>query len=262
MSELTKNPRGILFSRTLTNLNYQFQGQIHKADKMGEESIRMIEATGDTFTKGALYAHHGTALYYKGLFDDAEKCILEGLPLCEKNSMVTYVGWASYHMGWMYFSMGEYKKAKEYFDKGVSLAEKNKQFSSWVIVGKASSAMAREYDNERDINISEIVESSKNIKLKVCEGWVERCIGHILLHMGGDHLTDAEIWIKNTIDASTRKGMRWWLAADHALYADWFKKKGDIQAAKEQLIKAIDLFRECGADGWVTITEEKLAGLM
>ena len=51
----------------------------------------------------------------------------------------------------------------------------------------------------------------------------------------------------------------WNLAKDHALYADWFKKKGDVQGAKEQLTKAIDLFRECGADGWVTRTEKALA---
>jgi len=56
-------------------------------------------------------------------------------------------------------------------------------------------------------------------------------------------------------------GIPWYLGKDYALYADWFKKKGDIQGAKEQLTKAIDLFRECGADGWVTRTEKTLADL-
>lgn len=51
------------------------------------------------------------------------------------------------------------------------------------------------------------------------------------------------------------------IANDHALYADWFKKKGDKTGAKEQLTKAIDLFRECSADGWVTRTEKALAKL-
>jgi hypothetical protein len=55
--------------------------------------------------------------------------------------------------------------------------------------------------------------------------------------------------------------MRWNLASDHALYADWFKKKGDLLGAKEQLTKAIDLFQECGADGWVTRAEKSLAEL-
>lgn len=48
------------------------------------------------------------------------------------------------------------------------------------------------------------------------------------------------------------------LGKDHALYADWFKKKGDIQGAMEQLTKAIDLFKKCGADGWVARTEKAL----
>jgi hypothetical protein len=54
---------------------------------------------------------------------------------------------------------------------------------------------------------------------------------------------------------------KWNLARDQALYADWFKKRSDITKAKEQLTKAIDLFRECGAHGWVTKMEQKLASL-
>ena len=49
------------------------------------------------------------------------------------------------------------------------------------------------------------------------------------------------------------------LAKSNALYAYWFKKKGDIPKAKKQLTKAIDLFRECAADSWVRRTEKTLA---
>jgi len=55
--------------------------------------------------------------------------------------------------------------------------------------------------------------------------------------------------------------MLWNMGKAHALYADWFKKKGDSVGAKEQLTKAIDLFKECDADGWVTRTEKTLAEL-
>ena len=69
-----------------------------------------------------------------------------------------------------------------------------------------------------------------------------RTIGDILLNMNDEHLSEAEVWFQKAIEADTRNGMKWHLAADHAFYADWFKKKGDIQVAKEQLTKAIDLF--------------------
>ena len=231
MSELTKNPRGILFSKTLINENYQFQGHIHKALKVSEETLRLAEDTGDRFTNGAVYVFHGTALFHKGLFDDAEKYLLEGLPLCEKNYLVNYEAWASGHLGFIYFDMGQYKKAQDYHSKTISVFENAKSFPSLVIVNKAHLAKARAYYDERDINIGEIIESCKNIKLKICEGLVERCIGDILLNMVDDHLSDAEVWIQKAIDAHTRNDTMWHLANDHTLYADFFKKKSDKSSA-------------------------------
>jgi hypothetical protein len=86
-------------------------------------------------------------------------------------------------------------------------------------------------------------------------------IGDILLHIDDDHLSDADLWFQKAIEADSRNRLRWQLAADHALYADVFKNKEDIQGAKEQLTKAIDLFNECGADGWVRKYEEEMAKL-
>ena len=48
---------------------------------------------------------------------------------------------------------------------------------------------------------------------------------------------------------------------DYALYAELFKRKGDQSKAKENLIKAIDILKECGADGWVEKYQKKLATL-
>ena len=53
--------------------------------------------------------------------------------------------------------------------------------------------------------------------------------------------------------------MRWGLAMDHAVYGEFFGRTGEAARAREHLGKAVELFRECGADGWVTRTEEKLA---
>jgi hypothetical protein len=40
-----------------------------------------------------------------------------------------------------------------------------------------------------------------------------------------------------------------------------FKRKGDQSKAKENLNKAIDILKECGADEWVEKTEKELAAL-
>ena len=115
--------------------------------------------------------------------------------------------------------------------------------------------------HDQDIELTELFACYQNNKLTFCEGWMARTIGDILLHMDDDHLSDAEAWFQKAIEADTRNGLRWHLATDHVLYADWFKKKDNIQGAKEQLTKAIDIFKECGADGWVTRTENTLASL-
>ena len=45
------------------------------------------------------------------------------------------------------------------------------------------------------------------------------------------------------------------------MYAEWFKLKGDLSKTKENLNKAIEIFKECGADGWVEKYEKELAQL-
>jgi hypothetical protein len=115
--------------------------------------------------------------------------------------------------------------------------------------------------NDRDISFAELFEHYKNNKMTVYEGFMARTIGDIMLNIDDDHLSDAEDWIKKAIDADTRNGTRWELANDHVLYADLFKKKGDVFKAKENLHKAIEIFKECGAEGWVDRTQKSLAEL-
>ena len=55
--------------------------------------------------------------------------------------------------------------------------------------------------------------------------------------------------------------MMWNLAQDYALYAELLKRKGDLLKAQEKLRKAIEIFKECGADGWVKKYEKELASL-
>jgi hypothetical protein len=51
------------------------------------------------------------------------------------------------------------------------------------------------------------------------------------------------------------------LGRDYALYTDLFKRKGDRFKVHENLGKAIEIFKECGADGWVEKAEKELGTL-
>ena len=41
------------------------------------------------------------------------------------------------------------------------------------------------------------------------------------------------------------------LGVDYVLCAKLFKRKGDQSKARESLNKAMEIYKECGADGWM-----------
>ena len=84
-------------------------------------------------------------------------------------------------------------------------------------------------------------------------------IGTILLNIDDQHISEAENWIKRSIETNQKYGAMWNLAQDYALYADLNKRKGDLPQAREKLIKSVEIFKECGADGWVDKYEKELA---
>jgi hypothetical protein len=93
------------------------------------------------------------------------------------------------------------------------------------------------------------------------EGLIRWHLSQILLNIDDHHISEAQHWIEEATEADERHGMRFHLGRDYALYADLFKRKGDRFRAKEQLGRAIDLYKECGADGWVTKAEDELGRL-
>jgi hypothetical protein len=86
-----------------------------------------------------------------------------------------------------------------------------------------------------------------------------RYIGEILLNIDDQHVSEVQEWIKKAIESDIRNDMRWNLGRDYALYAELFKRKGDLSKARENLGKAIDILTKCGADGWVDKYEKELA---
>jgi tetratricopeptide (TPR) repeat protein len=261
LSEITNNKMGITASKAAMSQMYTFQGNIDLAFKAGKESLDIVKESGDIFFKGIGYSAYGCALYYMGMLSEAEGYLLEGLDFCDKTSQAAWGSWTACHLGCMYFDIGDYIKAEEFLKKIISTFENANFLFSWSHMNKSGLTKTKIRNYNRDVDLNELLDNFNSVKIKVGKGWYARNVGDVLLNIDDDHLTDSEVWIKKAMDADTHNGTRWQLASDHILYADWFKKKGDIQGAKEQLTKAIDIFKECRADGWVTRTQESLAKL-
>ena len=67
--------------------------------------------------------------------------------------------------------------------------------------------------------------------------------------------------INKAIEADKKNNINFNLAKDYAFYAKLLKQKGENSKAQENLAKAIEVFKECGADGWVEKYEKELATL-
>jgi hypothetical protein len=124
-----------------------------------------------------------------------------------------------------------------------------------------SVARSKVLDNDKDINLGEIFGHLEKINLKSAKGWTARHVAEILLNLDDQHLLEAEDWVTKAIELDKANGTMWSLACDYALYADLFNQKSDPSGRRENLARSIDIFKECGADGWVKKYEEELASL-
>ncbi|MBW2345653.1 MAG: AAA family ATPase [Deltaproteobacteria bacterium] len=227
LSELADNPIGISVSKAAITHVCLVRGNISLACKVGEEASNLAEESGDVWSKGWAHSQYGCSLYYKGEFDKAEEYLLEGLTYSQKTSQRGGEAWAPLSLGNLYFDTGAYGKAQDYYIRGIKTLERSKSVPSWVNAVKTDLARARARTREPDADLHGLFECFENNKFKVCEGRMARNIGDILLQVGDEHMADAEVWIRKAIEADTKNGTRWYLATDHALYADWFKKKGE-----------------------------------
>lgn len=245
----------------LTILSYFFWGRVNLAYQTSDEAVRIAEESGDIYSKAMAYTSHGISCYAKGFLEEATKHLLKGIDFCEIINYAIFNGWARFHLGEVYYEIEEYQSSKDHYAKAVWIVEQCGAFRSWSTFNKIGVAMAKVMMNEKDIDLESLYGYVYENKLKLWQGWKLRFVGEILLNIDDQHLSEAEDWIKKAIETHKRDGMMWYMGRDYALYAELFKRKGDQTKTKENLGKAIEIMKECGADGWVEKYEKELAAL-
>jgi predicted ATPase len=240
---------------------YLPQGKIELAYQTSEEALKIAEESGDILSKGYANSALGISYFDKGYLDEAEEHLLRSAEFLKKSNQLTYAAVANAFLGHTYLRRGDYETCREYYKRAISLLQHSGLVPSYIIRCKISLALAKVMNKEKDINLNEIFKWHKDIKSKWNKGWVTNFIGEILLNIDDQHITEAEYWIKRSIETNQKYGMMWQLARDYALYAELFQRKGDSLKAKENLGKAIEIFKECGADGWVEKYKKELATL-
>jgi len=253
---------GISLSKNTISFNvHNLQGRVNLGYQTSDEALRIAEESGDILSKAGAYLMHGVSCLLKGFFKEAEKHLLKGIGFSERINHFGYNAIAQCFLAETYFEIGEYQKAEDHYGKAVRTLERARLTPSWMNLNKIGVARAKVMNNEKDIDLESLYEYEADNKVKQYEGWMRRYIGEILLNFDDQHMSEAEHWIKKAIEADKKNGMMFHLGQDYALYAELFKRKGDQSKAEANLNKAVEIYRKCGADGWVEKAEKELATL-
>jgi class 3 adenylate cyclase/tetratricopeptide (TPR) repeat protein len=239
--------------------NHIFQGKIEIAHKVAKESLRIARETDDIYAKGMAYSSYGIACYINGQFEEAEGHLLQGLAFCDKIKLGTWQSYSALWLGEMYVDNLQFKKAQEYYLRAISAFEPDGYLPSFLNFFELCIDRAKVFNKEKTISFDELIKYYDNIKFKVFNGWIARHIAEVLIKVDYDNLSATKEWIKKAIKDDEREGLKWFLGKDYVLYAEFFNRKGNPIKANDYKNKAINIFRECGATGWVEKYEKELA---
>jgi len=242
---------------------FNFQGKSGHAYKTSHEAVELAEESGDILSKAHSYTCHGIGCYHKGFLEEAESYLLKASDACDKIDLFSWGSVTQHALAEVHYETGDYKKVKNCHLLAALLANKIQFLPTWQNLNKIGAARAMVMNRETGFELESIYKYISDIKVKIMEGWQRRYLAEVMLHLDGvgHHLTEAEEWIRQAIEADQKNSMMFHLAKDYALFADILRRKDDTQNAKENLKRAIQIFEDIGADGWTEKYENQLAAM-
>jgi len=259
LSLAARSSMGISSAKINTGVNYLFQGKVERAHQISREALDIAEESGDIYIKGMAYSCYGTACYYRGLFDEAEDHLLRGIGFCENTSHFTWGSWASAFLADMYFDLGRFEKSVESYQKAFSFLEKKRFGPSWLNLIRVAIARARVMQGSSEISLEEVLKSFSQNRNKGFSGWIAQYTAEILFHLSEPLLPQARQWADRAIELDRMNGMQLLLGKDYLLSARIWKRMGDPARAREDLVRAVEIFEQCGADGYLKKASQELA---
>jgi tetratricopeptide (TPR) repeat protein len=237
-----------------------WRGKIDKAHKEGLECLRAAQEIGDIYYQTPACISFGVLSYIKGDFENAESYLSQALTFSEKTGHYTNWMTACEHIFELFISKRRYQAAQSYYEKMISILRPTQYRPSEMGLYKVGLARAKVLNADLNINIDELIEYCNRIRSKRMQNKCSRYICEILLHVDSQP-TRAENWIKQVIAVDEHDSFRFYLAQDYVLYAELQKRNDNPSEAREQLGKALEIFKECGAKGWVEKYRTELARL-
>jgi class 3 adenylate cyclase/tetratricopeptide (TPR) repeat protein len=238
---------------------YGFQGKISQVEKTSSDAFRKAEENGDIYSKSMAYTSRGLYFYLKGSLDEAVDHLSKAIVLCEKIDFVVFNAMARIFLSELCYDLKDYQNSEKHHARALDILESLGIYKSWTEFHKLGVAKSKVMQEEDASDLSTLYGYVNKNKVKLFEAWKQRYIGEILFHFDESYHSEAEDWIKKAISSDERDGMKWYLARDLALLGSLYKIRGDLKRSKTHLSDSVNVFKECGADGWVNKYEKELA---
>jgi class 3 adenylate cyclase/tetratricopeptide (TPR) repeat protein len=245
---------------TQSMTSYFISGRIDLCHQTSTEAVSIADESGDIYSKALAYTGYGISLLGKGLFKEAKRYLLMGIDFCKRINLLMFETVARLFLAETFFLLKEYQKSIEHYVKMIRICKNESYVPSMLRCSEIDLIKSKVINNDMDIDVDSLYQMANKITLNPIKGMASGSIAEILLSTD-NHISEAEKWITKAIETNKKYGVRLYLAIDYALYAELFIRKGDQSKAKENLGRAIEIFKECGADGWVQKYEKDLAVL-
>jgi hypothetical protein len=114
---------------------------------------------------------------------------------------------------------------------------------------------------DSEISLNEILKHYGQNKNRAFAGWIAQYTAETLFHLGDPFTSQAQSWAEKAIELDRQNGTRLLLGRDYLLSARIWNRTGNPSKAREDLVQAIEIFRQCGADGYLKRGSGELAVL-
>jgi tetratricopeptide (TPR) repeat protein len=256
------NPRGIASTKaSFAYFSHFNQGMIDTGFRTSIEAVQIAQESRDDYSKGIAHTCHGVLCFARRLFEDALEHLTAGIGFCEK---VNEKGWnflAHWCLGEIYLERDDPGRAEEWYKRGCRLLQDSLLFPSLICWGEAGMLHARSTLRPEKTDRSALYALCGKNQYKAAQGWIFSRIGTTLMNLGQEFATEAAPWIERAIEEDLKNGTRFFLARDYLSYGKLFRRAGDRARARVCFETAIDIMRECGADGWMEKLQQEKAAL-
>lgn len=260
LSEMGNHLRGLSAAKAaMTAYACLFSGRVDDACSMSKEALHAAEECADAHTKGIAYGAYGAASFFKGDFAEAQRFLSDAIDFSLKANHLALMGWVELWLANIHFYSQRYTMAILFFKRAIATWTNTNQLQQWLPYLKISLERAIIFDGGYSATGFDPTTYRQKNKNKMVAGIIDATIADILINMDPEFIPKAETLVQSAIAADQRNNTKWCVGQDYAVYAEVCRAKGNQAGVKDNLRKAVGIFSECGASGWVTFYEDRLA---